>query len=114
VDDVGDFQDLVHQGDVAVREVHRGTGGGGEVVVSPDGRGDDQVVDDLTIDFGNHLIGHEVGEGALGVDVVDRLEVLGGLQLQEVFSLRVIAATESLSMDRVTSGWKGLASRSYS
>lgn len=33
---------------------------------------------------------------------------------QEVLSLRVVAATESLSMESVTSGWKGLLSRSYS
>lgn len=35
-------------------------------------------------------------------------------RLQLVLSLRVTAATESLSMLRVTSGWNGFASRSYS
>jgi hypothetical protein len=80
VNDIRHFQDLVHQGDVAVREVHRRTGSGGEVVVSPDGRRNYQVINNLTIDFGNHLIGHEVGESALSIDIMDRLQVLGGLQ----------------------------------
>lgn len=87
MDDVGNLKDLVHQGDVTVGEVNRGTGSGGEIVARTDAGADDQIVDDFTIDLGDHLVGHQVGQGALGVDVVDSLEVLssfegpGGLEL---------------------------------
>jgi len=80
VDDVRDFEDLVHQGDVAVGEVHGRTSGGREVVVGTNGCRNDQVVDDFTIDFRDHFIGHQVGESGLGVDVVNRLEVLSCLE----------------------------------
>lgn len=87
MDDVGNFEDLVQQGDVTVREVNGCTSSGSEVVDGSDAGGDDEIVDDFTIDLSDHLIGHEVGEGTFSVDVVDRLEVLcsfqgpGGLQL---------------------------------
>jgi len=80
VDDVRDFEGLVHQRDVTVGEVDRGSGSRGEVVVGTDGGGDDEVVDDFTVDFRNHFIGHEVGEGGFGIDVVNGLQVLGGFQ----------------------------------
>jgi len=80
VDDVGNFQCLVHQGDVAICEVDGSTGSGGEVVASTDAGADDQIVDDFTIDFGDHFVCHQVGQGALGVDVMDGLEVLSGFE----------------------------------
>ena len=80
VDDVGHFQRLVEQRDVAVGEVDRGPGCRGEVVGRTDGGGDDQVVDQLTIDFGDHFVAHEVGEDLFGVDVLDGLEILSGFQ----------------------------------
>jgi len=78
VDDVGDFEGFVEQRDVAVGEVDGGTGGGCEVVACADGGCYDEIVDDLPVNFGDHFVCHEVGQGGLGVDVVDRLEVLGG------------------------------------
>ena len=80
VDDVGNFEDFVEQSDVAVGEVDGGSGGGGEVVGGPNCRTDNQVVDDFTVDFGDHFISHQIGEGGFGVDVVYGLEVLGGFQ----------------------------------
>lgn len=76
VDDVCYFQQLVEQGDVSVSEVDRCTRCSSEVVVCTDCCCNDQVVDDFTVDFCNHFIGHKVGEGAFCVDVVNRLEVL--------------------------------------
>ena len=63
VDDVGDFERFVEQRDVAVREVDGCSSGGREVMACADGGCDDEVVDDLPVDFGDHFIGHEVGEG---------------------------------------------------
>ena len=80
VDDVRNFEHLVQQGDVAIREVHRSPGCRGEVVRSTNRSGDDEVVDDFAVDFRNHLVGHQVRQGALGVDVVHRLEILSGFQ----------------------------------
>lgn len=80
MDDVGDFQRLVEQRDVAVSEVDRGTGCRREVVVGTDGGGDDEIVDDFTIDFRYHFVCHEVGQGAFGVDVMDGLKVLSGFK----------------------------------
>ena len=80
MDDVGNFQGLVHQGDVTIREVDRSTSGGREVVACADARADDQIVDDFTIDLGDHFVSHQVGQGALGVDVMDSLEVLRGFE----------------------------------
>ena len=77
VDDVRDFEHLVEQRDVPVGEVDRGTGSGCEVVAGADGTCDDQVVDDFAVDFRNELIGHDVGQGAFGVNVMHGLEVLG-------------------------------------
>ena len=70
MDDVGDFEGFVEQRDVAVGEVDGGTGCGCEVVRGTDGGCDDEIVNDLPVDLGHHFIGHEVGEGAFGVDVV--------------------------------------------
>lgn len=80
VDDVSNFERLVHQGDVTVGEVNRGTSSGGEVVLSTDRSRNDEVVDDFPVDFGDHFISHQVGQGALSVDVMHRLEVLSGFQ----------------------------------
>ena len=80
MDDVCDFEGFVKQRDVAVGEVDGCTGCGREVVICSDGGGDNQVVNDFTVDFGNHLVGHEVGEGGFGVDVVNGLEVLCGFE----------------------------------
>ena len=80
MDDVRDLEHLVEQSDVPVSEVDRGTGCGGEVVVGTNRCRNDQVVDDFTIDLRDHLVGHQVGESGLGVDVVNRLEVLSSFQ----------------------------------
>ena len=80
MDDVGDLEGLVHQRNVTVSKVDRSTGCGSEVMISADSGRDDQVVDDFPIELGNHLIGHEVGEGRFSIDVVNGLEVLGRFQ----------------------------------
>lgn len=80
MDDVRNLKALVEQCDVAVGEVDRGTSSSSEVVAGTDGGGDDQIVDDFTIDLSNHFVGHQVSENALGVNVLDALEVLGSLE----------------------------------
>lgn len=80
MDDVGHFKDLVEQCDVAVGEVDRCSSRCAEIVGGTDGGGDDQIVDDFTIDLSDHLVGHQVREGTLSVDVVNRLEVLCGFE----------------------------------
>ena len=40
----------------------------------------DQVVDDFAVDFSDHFVGHEVGQGAFGVHVVNALEILSGFE----------------------------------
>ncbi len=80
VDDVGDFQGLVEQRDVAVDEVHRSASSRCEVVGRTDTGGDDQVVDDFTVDLSDDLITHQVGQGGLSVHVVHGLEILSRLK----------------------------------
>ncbi len=82
VNDVGNFQRLVPQGDVAVGEVDRCTGCSAEVVGCTDAGGDDQVVDDFAVDFSNHFVGHQVRQHAFGIDVVNGLEILGGFEAE--------------------------------
>lgn len=80
MDDVGDFEDFVHQGDVAVGEVDACTSSRCEVVRGTNCGGDDQVVDDFAVNFRDHFVRHEVGESCLCIDVVDGFEVLGGFE----------------------------------
>lgn len=80
VDDVRHFERLVHQSDVAVGVVNASTSSGRKVVSRTDSGCNDKVVDDFTVDFRNHFIGHEVGEGRFGIDVVNGLKVLSGFQ----------------------------------
>ena len=80
VDDVRDLECFVEERDVPVGEVDGGTGGRGEVVGRTDGCCNNQVVDNLPVDLGDHFVGHKVGEGGFGVDVVDGLEILGGFK----------------------------------
>lgn len=95
MDDVSGFEHFVHQGNVAVGVVYASTGCCCEVVVCSDGCSDDQVVDDFTIDFGNHFVCHQVGHGFFSVDVVDSFEVLcsfngpGGFELAAYGCYRV-------------------------
>ena len=105
MDDVCDFEDLVEQGDVAVGEVDRGTGSRCEVVVGANGSSDDEVVDDFAVDFRYHLIGHEIRQGGLGVDVVDGLEVLRRLRAEPRTRLLpvVILTTSREEQDLITS-----------
>ena len=80
VDDVSYFERLVHQSDVAVGVVNASTSSGRKVVCRTDSGSNDEVVDDFTVDFGDHFISHEVGQGGLGVNVVNSLEVLSCFQ----------------------------------
>ena len=96
MDDVGHFQYLVEQGDVSVRKVDGCSGCCAEVVRGSDTGGDDQVIDDFSIDFCDHFIGHEVGEGPFCVDVVYGFEVLCGFERPCGFELSCDCA------DRIT------------
>ena len=101
---LGSFRNLEHlvqERDVTISEVDRRTSSRREVMRGTNRSGDDQVVDDFTVDFRDHLIGHQVGEGGLGIDVVHGLQVLCGFQRPGGLQLTCYGA------DRVTVNRQG-------